>query len=464
MVLLTHAYFLHEDAREQLIMKPYPPLGILYLAAWLDRHGADNVVFDSTFSTFRQLQTELLLQRPRIIALYANLMTKINAVRLMRWIRAQPELEHSTIVLGGPDVSHNALNYLHAGAHLMVIGEGEQTLLEIARLPRQAPEYWSQVTGTAFLDTDGQLVQTPARVKLRDLDELPVPARHKIDLRLYLDAWKKTHGHSAISISTQRGCPYTCKWCSTAVYGQSYRRRSPAAVAYEIEQLTAQYDFDLIWFVDDVFTVSHKWLAAFRDELRHRRLNVRFECITRADRMTPEVVAMLREAGCFRVWIGAESGAQRIIDAMDRRVQVEQVQEMIIASRQAGIETGTFIMLGYPGETEADILATARHLKTANPDWFTITLAYPIKGTALYNEVENAIQTPGPWESHTDREIDFPRTYSRRYYNYAIRWMVNTVHFHKEKMRGEAFSPSAIRYRIKALAARTGMWATRKWH
>jgi len=455
-LLLTHGYFLHEDAKEQAIMKPYPPLGILYISAWLEQHGVENAVFDTTFSSFEKLQETILRDKPAIVALYTNLMTKLNVIRTMRWIRAQPELEKTLIVLGGPDVTHNTREYLQAGAHLIVTGEGEQTMLEITQAGF-SPEKWPDIPGLAYLLPDGTVFKTVARTKLRSLEELPLPNRQKIDLQLYLDAWKKAHGHSAVSISTQRGCPYTCKWCSTAVYGQSYRRRSPAAVVDEIVWLQQHYQFDLIWFVDDVFTVSHKWLEQFRDELKSRNVQVQFECITRADRMTDEVVEVLKEAGCFRVWIGAESGSQAVIDAMDRRVDVHQVRAMLKSAKKAGIQTGTFIMLGYPGETEADIRETIHHLQDANPDLFTITIAYPIKGTSLYEEVESNIETALEWENRTDRDLDFNRTYRRRYYDFAVRWTVNAVHWHKSRHQHGLLAKSTLKFLVKTWGARMGM-------
>lgn len=488
-VLLSHGYFLHEDPNERVIMKPYPPLGILYLSAWLDKHGIENEVFDTTFSSREMLQQYLLDHRPPIVALYTNLMTKLNVIAIINFIRSHESVQNTLIVLGGPDVTYNIDDYLATGADLIVIGEGEQTIVEIGdwrletrvqketkkiivrKISTRSGNRWGRpqspipnlqhIPGLAFRLPDGSVHRTAPREKLRDLDELPMPNRQKIDLQKYLDAWKQAHGHSAVSVSTQRGCPYTCKWCSTAVYGQSYRRRSPAAVADEIEWLQQHYDFDLIWFVDDVFTVSHKWLRAFRDELQSRQIRVSFECITRADRLNDEAIQLLKECGCFRVWIGAESGSQRIIDAMDRRVDVGQVREMIRAAGQAGIQTGTFIMLGYPGETEADIRETVEHLKAANPDLFTITVAYPIKGTGLYEEVHDTAFSALPWSERTDRDLDFRRTYPRRYYDYAVRWTVNAVHWHKARLAGKAFSLRGLLLLGKIWAARLGMWRWR---
>ncbi|MBP6827282.1 MAG: B12-binding domain-containing radical SAM protein [Saprospiraceae bacterium] len=476
-VLFTHGYFLCEDPKEQVIMKPYPPLGLLCLSAWLDLHEIKNEVFDTTFSTKDALKKHLTDTAPPIIALYTNLMTKLNVIEIIRFIRTQETLKNSLVVLGGPDVTHNVENYLAAGADLIVIGEGEQTMLEIAltvdggrwtvnekdvlcstAAMMDLPSAVGHIPGLAFRLPDGSVFKTAPREKIRDIDRLPFPNRQKINLQQYLDAWKQAHGHNAVSISTQRGCPYTCRWCSTAVYGQSYRRRSPQKVVDEILFLQQNYRFDLIWFVDDVFTVSHKWLTEFRDELQKRSAQIQFECITRADRLNEDVIAVLKDCGCFRVWIGAESGSQRIIDAMDRRVDVGQVRAMIQATRRAGIQAGTFIMLGYPGETEADIRETVEHLKDSNPDLFTITVAYPIKGTGLYEEVEAISVAPGAWAEHTDRDLDFPRTYPRRYYDYAVRWTVNAVHLHKARLAGRRFTPAGLKLRVKTWVAEAGMW------
>lgn len=443
-------------------------MGILYLSAWLDRFGVDNSVFDTTFSNKPVLYEHLHATIPDVVAIYTNLMTKLNVLEIIRFVRNSPELKNTLIVLGGPDVTHNVDDYLRAGAHLLVIGEGEQTMLDIVLARAHsgaAADPFQNIQGIAYSLADGSVHRTAPRDKMRDIDVLPLPARHKIDLQQYLDVWKQAHGHSTISISTQRGCPYTCRWCSTAVYGQSYRRRSPANVVAEILALQAQYHFDGIWFVDDVFTVSHKWLREFYAELQAHNVHIHFECITRADRLDEETLRLLKACGCFRVWIGAESGSQSVIDAMDRRVDVQQVRAMIKAARREGMQAGTFIMLGYPGETEADIRETVAHLCDSNPDLFTITVAYPIKGTGLYQDVQNDLLVDLPWDSSTDRDRDFKRRYPRRYYDYAVRWTVHSVHWHKAKLAGEQWRPKAFKTLIKKTVAALGMrWTRMRTH
>lgn len=460
-ILLTHGYFLNEDEKEKEIMKPYPPLGILYISAHLEKHGFHNEVYDATFSSFENLCAHLLANAPDLVGIYTNLMTKINVLKIIRFIKSTPQLKHSQVVLGGPEVRNHLQNFLLHGADIIVVGEGEESMLEVATHLNTAnsKDEWNNVQGIAFLDSTGKLIQTNPRNLLRNIDELPFPNRKKINLQKYFDAWKSKHPQSAISVSTMRGCPYTCNWCSRAVYGQSYRRRSPKLVVDEMEFIQKNYQVDTIWFVDDVFTVSHKWLEEFKDEVVKRKLNFPFECITRADRLNEEVLQLLKQSGCFRVWIGAESGSQKVIDAMDRRVTVEQVRTMIQLAKKFQIQTGTFIMLGYPGETEADIEETIHHLKVADPDLYTITVAYPIKGTPLYAEVESRFVKKLNWESSTDRDIDFTRTYRRKYYDYALRRLYNEVAFYKGKSRG-ASAPKLLLHKAKSLFSKAAM----RWH
>lgn len=455
-VFLTHGYFIAEDPKEAQIMKPYPPLGILYISAYLKKHKVDCEVFDSTFSYREELQRRLLSTKPSVIAIYTNLVTKVNVVKLMKFIRSNSSLKNSKIVLGGPDVTYNTYNYLKAGADVVVSGEGEQTMLELANLFLNNAGNLNNITGISFLE-NGVEKKTAPRLKMKSLDELPWPDRKAIDLTKYIKVWKENHGHSTVSVSTQRGCPYTCKWCSTAVYGQSYRRRPAKDVVDELRWIKQTYNPDNIWFVDDVFTVSHKWLKEFCDLMIESKLGLEFECITRAERLNEDVLQQLKDAGCFRIWIGAESGSQRIIDAMDRRVNVHTVREMMRKTRQYGIEAGTFIMVGYPGEEESDIDETINHLTEANPDHFTITLSYPIKGTDLYNEVEDKIITSGDWETTPDRALDFERTHNLQFYNYAIRRVTNKVWLHKAKQAKGLFSPQALKFKLKADLALLGM-------
>jgi radical SAM superfamily enzyme YgiQ (UPF0313 family) len=437
-------------------MRPYPPLGLLYISGYLKQQNVANEVFDSTFQTFEKLQQRIASNPPKVLAIYTNLMTKVNVVKLMGWLKANPDTRDIHVVLGGPDVTYNKENYLNAGADFLVIGEGEETFFELqhALLNNQPVD---QIPGLAYQENEA-VVTTEARIKIKDLSELPMPNREAVDLQLYLDAWKTHHGQSALNISTQRGCPYTCKWCSTAVYGKSYRRVPAHLVADEVQYVLHKFKPDSLWFVDDVFTVNHKWLGQLHQEFTSRKIYVPFQIITRAERLNQQVLQQLKEMGCAKIWIGAESGSQRIIDKMDRRVDLNTVAQMMQLTQEMGMEAGTFIMVGYPTETITDIYQTVNYLKKASPSEFTITKAYPIKGTALYSEIEPQITQQPNWQTSTDRQIDFVRTYNSSFYQYAINFIVNELNAHQAAAKNNILRAS--KHKAKALTAKMFM----KWH
>lgn len=458
-LLLTHGYFLEEDPKEKVIMKPYPTLGLLYISGYLKEKAIEHDVFDTTFSTTAAFKEHVLKTKPNLIAFYTNLMTKVKVIQLMQFIKSSPELKETNIVLGGPDLTYNIENYLDAGADFLVIGEGEQTVFELVQALENHTDL-KAVEGLVFRE-NGQTQKNPPRIKMKELGDLPLPNREAFPIEKYLETWKTHHGESALNVSTQRGCPYTCKWCSTAVYGQSYRRRPAKAVVEELTVLMERYQPDTFWFVDDVFTVSHKWLEEFHVEVKKADLKIKYEIITRAERMNEQVIEWLKESGCFRVWIGAESGSQKVIDLMDRRVDVGQVRDMLIKTRQAGIETGTFIMVGYPGETIEDIRITAQYLEDSLPDHFTITKSYPIKGTTLYDEIEADITQQPEWNTSTDREIDFKRAYSDRFYHWAIRYVLNRLEYARMNAKSNAPFLPKLKVGLKAKLSEMMMqWET----
>ena len=453
-ILLAHAYFLKDDRVERHVMKPYPPLGLLYVSGFLQDKNVEHHLFDGTFSSFDAVQEAILESRPDILALYVNFLTRLNVVRIVEWARGLEKLSHTRIVLGGPDVRFHVEEYLDVNVDFLVLGEGEITFYELlTALGRNAG--LAEVKGIAYRNEEGRTVFTGERPMEQDLSVFPWPNRSKTDVTRYMQSWKQHHGYSSLTISTQRGCPFTCTWCSHAVYGDTYRRRKVEDVVKEIAFLKQEYNPDHFWFVDDVFTMSERWLQDFAGQLSSQGLHIRYECITRADRMNEEVLKALKASGCAMLWIGAESGSQKILDLMDRRVKAGQVREMIMRAREMGIRTGTFIMLGYPGEDEDDIEETISHLVAAGPDQFTINTAYPIRGTRFYEEVEPVMEQGRDWKTTPDRDLKFRRKYSDRYYALAIRKVYNEVYAHRERRNG--LTIKYWKYKLKAKVADAGM-------
>jgi len=234
-----------------------------------------------------------------------------------------------------------------------------------------------------------------------------------------VNTWRSAHGQGSLSFITARGCPYRCQWCSHQVFGMTHRRRKPHKVVDEVEFLLSRYQPDMIWVADDVFTIHHGWLREYAAEMRRRGLRIPFECISRADRLNEECAELLAELGCFRIWIGSESGSQKILDAMQRGVSVKQVQSAVSLCKTRGIQTGMFLMWGYEGEELDDIEATISHVKATDPDIFFTTVAYPIKGTPYYKNVSNSLVQLKPWNQSSDREITITGRRPAEYYGFA---------------------------------------------
>jgi anaerobic magnesium-protoporphyrin IX monomethyl ester cyclase len=461
-ILLTHGYFLYEDPKELQIMKPYPPLGVLYICSHLRKRGLSAEVFDSTFSSRQELWKVLREGPASVLGVYANLMTRSNVVEILRVAK---ESGWRTVV-GGPEPSAYIDEYLAAGADAVVIGEGEITLEELVPVLRvQAfgkldQGKLGQIDGIAYLGANGSVMRTKPREQIKDIDAQPWPARESIDMARYVETWRTHHGMGSVSLITARGCPYHCRWCSHEVFGKTHRRRKPASVADELEWLIGRYQPQMAWMADDVFTIHHGWLFQYAAELKRRGLKLPFECISRADRLSLQVVETLAEMGCFRVWIGSESGSQRILDAMERGVTVEQVQTAVAMCRSAGIQTGMFLMWGYEGEELSDIEATVEHVKKTDPDIFFTTVAYPIKGTAYFSEVAERVENLKLWSESSDREFRVRSRHSRQFYRFADKLLRSEVELTRLGQKPDADDASLAQLRSGIAEARAGLQAT----
>lgn len=456
-ILLTHGYYLYADAHELQVMRPYPPLGILYISAHLKARGFDVDVFDTTFSALDAFETYITEKRPPIVGIYCNMMTRRNVIKMVQMCKAVG----SIVVLGGPDPANYIENYLAYGADVVVIGEGETTLEElIPHLAKHGLHNAEHLPGIAYCGDDGQMMQTLPREYMKDLNAQPFPDRAAIDLPEYMRIWRDNHGKSAVSLITARGCPFKCNWCSHAVFGYTHRRRSPENVVDEVAQIKATYDPDLLWYADDVFTINHRWLFKYAEELTRRNLHTPFETISREDRLNEDVVKTLAQMGCYRLWVGAESGSQRILDSMERQTDVKRVVEVVQLLKKYNIETGMFIMLGYDGEETSDLQATVQTLKDANPDVFLTTVAYPIAGTKYYQKVADNVIRLKDWATGSDSDHTVAGRHSRQYYRHATRWMVGEVEFNRQRLSPNPRYKSMAKAFVNAKVGRLGMALT----
>jgi anaerobic magnesium-protoporphyrin IX monomethyl ester cyclase len=440
-LLLTHGYFLSEDPKELQIMKPYVPLGILYITSYLRSRNFDVEVFDSTFNSREALLRILETEKPAVLGVYANLMTRGSVLQILQ---AAKQAGWKTVA-GGPEPAVYAEQYLESGADVVVIGEGEITMEELLPVLNGCElERLEDIRGIAFRSRDGTVHRTAPRAQIADIDRQPWPCREAVSIEKYLETWRLHHQSGSVSIITARGCPYDCKWCSHAVFGKTHRRRRPALVVDELEAILNRYNPDMLWLADDVFTIHHGWLAEFAAEMSRRRIRIPFECISRADRLNAHVADLLADLNCFRVWIGSESGSQRVLDAMERGVTVEEVQTAVDVCKARGIQSGMFLMWGYEGEDLSDIEATVSHVRKTQPDVFLTTVAYPIGGTPYFNDVANRMTDALPWAQSSDRNVRIRGRHSRRFYGNADQLLRAEVEFERLSRLKKPVNPSQL--------------------
>lgn len=392
-LLLTHGYFLAADPREQELMRPFPPLGLQYLVAYLRQHGFPTTEWwDPTFAASpAAFPLALGDYDPRVVGFYGHTVTRPALRRMVAEARAAER----RVIAGGPDPVQALDTYFDMGVEVVVLGEGEETLLALMEHLRRHRWRWDYdelgtVAGIAFR-VAGRVVRTAPRPLIRPLDRLPWPHRERADLDAYFRAWRARHGETALSLTTSRGCPYHCTWCSKQVYGDTFRRREVDAVVDEVLHLRRTFAPDQLWFVDDLFTLNRKWVHRFGARMVERGAVTPFYVIGRPETLDPETVTALRQAGCHRMYLSAESGAQHVLDAMRKESTVADIERGAALLHDAGIELGVFVMLGYPGEEKADILATRDLLRRIRPEVTLLSVAHPMKGTAFYDEVADRI-------------------------------------------------------------------------
>jgi anaerobic magnesium-protoporphyrin IX monomethyl ester cyclase len=440
-ILLGQAYHLSLDSKLWRTMQPYPPLGSLYAAAVARQQGHDVLLFDSMLSTGTEAWSQALHRHlPDLVLLYEDNFNYLTKMCLLKMREAALQMLKQARAAGVPvivcssDASDHPEIYLQAGADFVVLGEGEETLNELLGLVANDQRgRLKQLAGLAFLDTDGALVNTGRRAVLRDLDSLPLPAWDLVDFKRYRSVWRRRHGYFDLNMVTTRGCPYHCNWCAKPIWGQRYNARSPENVADEIALLSRVAAPDHIWFMDDIFGLKAGWIARFADALEARNLHVPFKCLSRADLLLrPGEIEALARAGCDIVWIGAESGSQAILDAMEKGTRIEDIESATLKLKDAGIRVGHFIQFGYPGEGRADIDKTIAMLRRLMPEQLGISVSYPLPGTKFYDRVRSQLGDKQNWDDSDDLAMLFRAPFSTPFY----RWLHRVVHRDLRLRRG----------------------------
>jgi anaerobic magnesium-protoporphyrin IX monomethyl ester cyclase len=453
-ILLGQSYFLRFDPKLWQQMQPYPPLGTLYAASVLRREGYRVALFDAMLAESESEWAQALERhRPEYAVLFEDNFNYLSKMCLLRMRQAaftmigMAKLQGCTVILCGADATDHTREYLDQGADFILLGEGEETLGELMdRLTGRTGTAFGDIAGLAWrrgpvTNDEGEARQpasqlssfvlgpwsfvhgpssvvheNPRRPDIRDLDALPFPAWDLVDIPRYRALWLERHGYYSMNLVTTRGCPYHCNWCAKPIWGQRYNSRSPENVVAEIKWLKEQYHPDHIWFADDILGLKPGWIERFAGLLAEADAVIPFKCLQRADLINEKIASALRAAGCKTVWVGAESGSQRILDAMDKGDRVEDMYNAAFQLKKAGIEIGFFLQFGYPGEGWEDIQRTIKMVREAAPDDIGISVSYPMPGTKFFERVKLELGEKQNWNDSDDLAMLYRGPYPQAFY------------------------------------------------
>jgi len=430
-ILAGHSYFQIFDRKQRERAKPYPPLATLQVAAGLRLAGHAVVVFDAMLADgVQDYERKLLRVRPQLALFYEdnyNFLSKmcLGAVREAACAMiAAARRSGARVIVAGSDASDAPGVYLAAGAELVLIGEGLATLRALVdRLdadPTVATADWIDgLLGVASTVT-GKVVHTKFGVHPPDPRPPPLAAWDLVDIEHYRSVWRAAHGYFSLNMAASRGCSFRCNWCSKPIWGNRYLQRDAGEVATEMAHLKSAFAVDHIWFSDDIFGLRVDWVNAFAQAVRAAEGAVPFTIQTRADLVTEAMASALKEAQCVEAWIGAESGSQRILDAMNKGTTVAEIETARRRLKVEGVRAGFFIQLGYLGEQLDDLLATRALIETLQPDDIGVSVAYPLPGTKFYDTVKAQLQGKSHWQESNDLEMMFEGTYRSEFYR-AVR-------------------------------------------
>jgi radical SAM superfamily enzyme YgiQ (UPF0313 family) len=435
-ILFTHPYFLGLDPKQAEAGLPYPPLGTLYAAALMREHGYTVSLFDAMFAHDpEEMLPELESKRQDYFVVYAdgfNYLTKMCLTNMREATFRMIGIARDwgcTVIVSSSDSTDHMEEYLAKGADYVINGEAEQTLVELLEALEAGQQELSGIKGLAYMSVAGDmLVRTAPRPVMKDWEFLPYPAYDLVDMERYRSFWQKNAGYFSLNVATTRGCPFHCNWCAKPIYGNRYTARSAEHVVQQLARMKKEYGFDHIWFCDDIFGLKPGWMRAFADGVGREGLSFRFKIQSRADLLLSEdQIRDLARAGCENVWMGAESGSQKILDAMDKGTTVQQIEGATRLLKEHGIKPSFFIQFGYLGETKEDIDLTVRLIRRLLPYEIGISVSYPLPGTGFYEKVKASLGPKANWSDSDDLAMMFAGAYPPAFYKQLYRY-VHRIH------------------------------------
>ncbi len=361
---------------------PSPPLGLSYVAAACESAGAQVILLDYIVQKYspEKLAAELAVFKPDVVGATSVTMNFKQAIRIIQ--DAKKICPKAVTMMGGPHVSFDIENTLkqYPELDLIVYGEGEETLLEL--VPKlNDPDSWKEIQGVAFRKNNN-IVITPKRPLIVHLDELSFPARHMLPMSRY-----QALGFP-VTLITSRGCPNGCIFClGRRMVGKKPRFRNPELVVDEIEQILS-YGMTRINIADDLFTASKKRVNALCEEILSRDIKVEWSAFARVNTVNPQILAIMKKAGCDTISFGIESGDPDMLKRVKKGITLEQARQAVKWTKEAGMMAHASFMVGLPGESPQTLEHTRKFAKSLDIDYGFHFLS-PFPGTTVREEIKN---------------------------------------------------------------------------
>lgn len=439
-ILFTHSYFYRFDPKQWDTKQPYPPLGTIYAASVMREAGYNVSLFDTALiESPDKIISVIEKEKADYLVIYDdgfNYLTKMCLTNMREAAFRMAEIAKQygvVVIVSSSDAADHYEKYLAHGVDFVIIGEGEITLKELINSIEHSESDFRKIDGLAFKENT-ETIRTAPRQIVKELDTFPMPAWDLIDISSYKKIWMENHKYFSLNIATTRGCPFKCNWCAKPIYGNRYNSRSPQKVAEEIEYLINSFDVHHFWMCDDIFGLKPGWVQEFRDVVKAKELKFKYKIQSRVDLLLQEdTISALAESGAETVWVGAESGSQKILDAMDKGTTVDQIYNATKLLKKNGIRTAFFLQFGYLGEGKEDIQKTIDMVLELMPDEIGISVSYPLPGTKFYDKVKEQLKDKTNWTDSDELALMYKGTFSPSYYKKLHRY-VHKVYRRKQSL------------------------------
>jgi anaerobic magnesium-protoporphyrin IX monomethyl ester cyclase len=329
---------------------------------------------------------------------------------------------HIPVICSSSDATDHFEKYLEKGADIIIKGEAEITLFKTISALKNKTDL-AEVDGIVF-KKEREIITNKPRKALINLDELPQPAWDLVDINSYKKIWQKSKQAFTLNLATTRGCPFKCNWCAKPIYGNRYNSHSPKYIVQQIKYLLEHFNVQRFWMCDDIFGLKPNWVQEFNTALQAENLKISYYIQSRADLLLKEnTIDALAESGLEEVWIGAESGSQKILDAMDKGTTIAQIYQSTKLLKEKNIRIAFFIQFGYLTETKEDIQKTINMIQELVPNNIGVSVSYPLPGTKFYDKVKDDLKLKSNWTDSDDLDMMFQGTFNAKFYKKLQRYV-----------------------------------------